>query len=85
MMMMMIVKGKVSYSGPLAHYSEVKATWARSAWILTKPSLPQAQSPMFILQQLEAYGLLPRQVNLSGQLVQSLCSDVPGARSLSTA
>ena len=66
MVMVMIVKGKASYSGPHAHYSEVRATWARSAWILMKPSLPQAQNPVFILQQLEAYGLLRRQVNLSG-------------------
>lgn len=78
-------EGKVSYSGPLAHYSEVRATWARSAWILTKPSLPQAQIPMFILQQLEAYRLLPRQVNISGQLVQSPCLNVPGARTSSAA
>lgn len=78
-------EGKVSYSEPLAHYSEVRATWARSAWILTKPSLPQAQIPMFILQQLEAYRLLPRQVNISGQLVQSPCLNVPGARTSSAA
>ena len=66
MVMVMIVKGKASSSGPHAHYSEVRATWSRSAWIVMKPSLPQTQSPVFILQQLEAYGLLRRQVNLSG-------------------
>lgn len=73
-------KGNVSYSGPLALYSVLRATWARSTWILTKPSLPQAQSPVFILQQLEANRLLPRQVNISDQLEQSPCSNVPGAR-----
>lgn len=42
-----------------------RATWARSSQALTKPSLPWAQSPVFILQQLEAYRLLCRQVNTS--------------------
>lgn len=38
-------EGKVSYSGPLAHYSEVRATWARSAWSWQSPASPKLRSP----------------------------------------
>ena len=50
-----------------------------------KAQLLQARSPVFILQQLDANRLLPRQANISGQLEGSACSNVPGARTSSTA
>lgn len=40
---------------------------------------------MFILQQLEARRLLPRQVNISSQLVHTPCSDMRGAGTSDTA